>query len=94
MESLAHDLHTRNSHYRERDGDPMLPSGSNFCKCSHCDLYFRTVKAFGAHRIGVGLDRSCMPEAECPGLGLERDPQGYWRLPKREFRNTRLRVVL
>ena len=93
MESLAHDLRTRNSRYRDRGGEPMLPSGSNFCKCSQCGLYFRTVKAFDAHRIGVGRERGCLPEAECPGLGLERDPQGYWRFPKRKFRNVHLRVV-
>ncbi len=93
MESLAHDLRTRNSRYLDRDGDPMLPPGRNFCKCALCGLYFKSVKAFDVHLIGVGLDRGCMPEAECSGLGLERDLGGYWRLPKRKFQSIHLRAV-
>ena len=73
--------------------DPKLPYRSNFCKCSACGAYFKNVKAFDVHRIGVGLDRGCMPEAECSGLGLERDLRGYWRLPKRKFQSIHLRAV-
>jgi len=84
---------------RRRDSEvrnPMLPPGTNYCRCSCCDSYFRTVKAFDRHRVGVvvgvGRDRGCLPEAECLASGLEMDSQGYFRFPKQEFRNVHLRA--
>lgn len=69
---------------RPRHNDPKLPPGSNFCRCS-CGEYFLSVRAFEAHRYGAAADRACLPTPRLPAAGLQRDPRGYWRLPKREF---------
>ncbi len=71
----------------------MLPPYANFCKCRSCALYFRAANAFHMHRVGTGNERGCMPAAQLPLCGLELDPEGYWRLPKRAFRNIYLRAV-
>lgn len=60
----------------------MLPPGSNFCQCSACGRYFLNPRAFDVHRIGPATDRGCMPTPCMRDAGLERDPRGYWRLPK------------
>jgi hypothetical protein len=62
--------------------DPMLPPGSNFCKCATCGNYFLNYKAFDAHRIGAAEDRGCLPTPEYPVSGLTLDSRGYWRFPK------------
>jgi len=62
--------------------DPMLPFDTNFCKCSDCGLYFRSVRAFDRHRYGKGGDRACTPDTDMPERGLYLDSKGYWRLPK------------
>jgi len=67
--------------------DPRLPPGSNFCRCSVCGEHFLNVRAFDLHRVGEydpNGDRRCMPTPRMESAGLERDPRGYWRLPKRE----------
>ena len=74
--------------------DPMLPQRTAFCRCSGCQLYFRSVRAFEAHRVvGADGDRVCLATPGMPDAGLELDSQGYWRRPKRKFRSTHLRAV-
>lgn len=64
--------------------DPMLPPGSNFCRCGLCGLYFLNVRAFDVHLAGPASDRACVPTPRLRDGRLELDPRGYWRLPKRE----------
>ncbi len=72
----------------------MLPVGnSRYCLCRGCAQYFLSVRAFEKHRVGPAEKRACMSTPRLPDAGLELDAQGYWRLPKREFRNVHLRVV-
>ncbi len=92
MSAIAPYVEPRNTPRKLRI-NTRLPPGTNFCKCALCGLRFKSVRAFDKHRIGVWPDRGCMPEAECPGLGLEKDPKGHWRFPKTKFRNVHLRVV-
>lgn len=68
-----------------RQSDNRLPPGSNLCRCGSCGERFLNVRAFDAHRYGPAADRSCLATPQLPGAGLERDPRGYWRLPKRKF---------
>lgn len=60
---------------------PELRPGTNHCQCGGCGLYFQTVKAFDRHRIGVGLNRGCLPQSEMAANSLHRDAQGFYRLP-------------
>ena len=65
-----------------------LTPGSNKCQCPTCGEFFLNVAAFDAHRELVSKSpayrRSCMtPQAS--DWALQRDPSGFWRLPKREF---------
>lgn len=73
--------------HHSKNSDPKLPSGTSFCRCSDCGEYFMNEPAFDRHRIGSHKDRTraCQPTPQLPERGLERDPRGYWRLPKREF---------
>lgn len=67
--------------------DPRLPHGSNFCRCPSCGEYFLNERAFDRHRTGSHEtgDRRCTATPHMSDAGLELDPRGYWRLPKREF---------
>ncbi len=76
--------------------DPMLPPRRNFCLCRGCGAYFLNVAAFERHRVspqGVESERVCVATPRMRDAGLELDPRGYWRLPKRKFRSTYLRAV-
>ncbi len=73
--------------------DPKLPHGTRFCRCASCGVYFRNVAAFEIHRVGVRDDRGCLQTPQMSGAGLQLDSSGYWRLPKRKFRRTHLRLV-
>lgn len=70
--------------------DPMLPHGSDRCRCSVCGLYFRRTSTFDAHRIGrPGTPaRRCLSSDELAARGWSRDSLGYWRRPgpNRPFR--------
>jgi len=63
--------------------DPMLPGGSDTCRCTVCGLYFRRTSTFDAHRIGrPGTPaRRCLSPDELVARGWSRDSQGYWRRP-------------
>ena len=80
---------------RAAGADPRLPPGTRYCRCAKCGEYFLSARAFDRHRIGgshrVTGDRRCAQTPRMRDVGLERDPRGYWRLPKREFRSTHLR---
>ncbi len=76
--------------------DPMLPPGTNYCLCRGCGAYFLNVAAFERHRVslqGVGSKRVCVQTPQMSDAGLERDPRGSFRLPKRKFLNVHLRLV-
>lgn len=79
-----------------QSSDPRLPPDRNFCKCSGCGEYFLTVDAFDAHRVRgyrVPGDRHCQPTPQLREMGFERDPRGYWRLPKRTYSRPKLDLV-
>lgn len=57
-----------------------LTPGSNYCRCSACGEYFRSVRAFDKHRAGsFSADRRCLTRAEMSECGLELHRRGYWR---------------
>lgn len=74
---------------------PMLPVGnSRYCLCRGCAQYFLSVRAFEKHRVvGPADKRACMSTPRMRDAGLELDPRGFWRFPKRKFRNIYLRAV-
>ena len=73
--------------------DPMLPFGnSSHCKCAGCGEYFKSVRAFEKHRKGVWAERVCMATPRMRDAGLQQE-RGFWRFPRREFRQIGLRRV-
>ncbi len=99
MSAVVPCVELRNSASSSVD-DLMLPPGnSSHCKCAACGLYFKSVRAFERHRAGPyasttsGSDRACVRPARMPEAGLELDLRGFWRFPKRKFRNIYLRAV-
>lgn len=65
------------SAYNQRD--PMLPHGSDKCRCTVCDLYFNSTHGFDAHRIGrYGVDRQCRTPEEMRAGGWSINRTGHW----------------
>ena len=60
--------------------DPMLPHGSDKCRCQTCGLYFNSTHAFDRHRTGrIGKeDRRCLSGEELQGLGWSKNATGHW----------------
>ena len=58
--------------------DPMLPPGTNYCKCSGCGEYFGGVRAFEVHRVGVHEDRRCLLPSGMSRMGYRKSARGYW----------------
>lgn len=56
-----------------------LPIGTNYCLCSGCGLYFKSVSAFEAHRVGSGANRRCLGVTEMSERGFAPNAKGYWR---------------
>ncbi len=59
-----------------------LKPNRNFCRCSGCGEYFRSVSAFDLHRKSVAGVRSCVPPADLVNRKGERrlklNDAGYW----------------
>lgn len=70
-----------------------LRPGSSLCGCRACGLYFQSVRAFDAHRVGPWAERRCLTTPRMSGRGLELDPRGFWRFPKRAFEMTARQAV-
>lgn len=71
-----------------KSSDPILKPGTSFCRCAACGEYFRSERAFEAHRVGEYrpvCDRACAPTARMDERGLQRDAKGVWGFPPREF---------
>ena len=60
--------------------DPMLPRGTQRCRCPTCGLYFASGYAFGLHRVGkVGTPgRRCLTVDELTRRGWAQIPTGHW----------------
>ena len=58
--------------------DPMLPIGTNRCRCSDCGEYFGGVGAFDLHRKKY----ACVPPAAVANKKnqplLRKNERGYW----------------
>jgi len=67
---------------RSDASDPMLPLGTNRCKCVKCSRYFSTVSTFDKHQRTRADGR---PECRDPEtVGLVRSEAGYWQGPSPE----------
>lgn len=69
--------------------DPMLPLGSDKCRCSACDEYFNSSGAFAKHRVGPFAPinepdtRRCLTVSEMEAKGWARNQTGHWITSKR-----------
>lgn len=67
---------------RAWSSDPMLPVGSNYCKCGACGEYFGGANAFAKHRIKNAGGGLCVPPSDVRNrkneLVLELNSKGYW----------------
>ena len=63
--------------------DPMLPFGTNYCKCASCGEYFSNANNFTMHRVSG----KCVPPAELLSdsgeARLVKNERGYWVRPGR-----------
>jgi len=63
--------------------DPMLPVGSNRCRCAGCGRYFTTVGNFDRHqKMRDDGTPECLDPSE---RGLILNDGGYWQLPASEI---------
>ena len=62
------------------DRDPMLPQGSDKCRCTDCGLYFNSTHGFEKHRVGkVGTaDRRCLTIGELQARGWSQNRTRHW----------------
>lgn len=61
--------------------DPMLPVGTNYCKCSGCGLYFGGVSSFDLHRYQMDGGGCFAPDQVQSKKGeplLKLNERGYW----------------
>jgi len=62
---------------RAAASDPMLPIGTNYCRCAGCGEYFGGVSGFDLHRKG-----GCVPPSEVRDKEgrrvLHKNERGYW----------------
>ena len=59
--------------------DPMLPHGTDKCRCPACGLYFNSTFAFDSHRIGrVTSGRRCRSGDELLAMGWSQSQTGHW----------------
>lgn len=59
--------------------DPMLPHGSDKCKCAACGEYFNSTYAFDKHRYGPYTSgRNCGSRDQMMGMGMVQAPSGHW----------------
>ena len=69
--------------------DPMLPLGSDKCRCSACHEYFNSSWAFAQHRVGpfapinAPNTRRCLTVSEMQAQGWSRNQTGRWITRKR-----------
>jgi hypothetical protein len=67
--------------------NPMLPIGSDKCRCTACGDHFNSGFAFSSHRSGaVGIDRRCLSDAERLAKGWELSSTGHWHTGSRGAR--------
>ena len=82
MSAVESEVTVRRCPPSSRRGDPMLPLGTNRCRCSGCAEYFGGVRAFDMHRQGEGAERVCLPPGGVSdGHGrpkLQKNQKGYW----------------
>jgi hypothetical protein len=73
------DLHRRPFRY----GLPAMSTQPKLtgdrCKCSACDLRFKSTSAFDAHRRGSGNQRRCLTRAELASRGYSPNYHGFIR---------------
>jgi hypothetical protein len=66
-----------------------LVTGTNYCECCSCGLFFGGVTTFDMHRVPADKDekghyiedwtrRRCLTEAEMADKGWHEDENGYW----------------
>ena len=60
--------------------DPMLPHGSDKCRCSTCGEYFNSTGAFSRHLVGkVGTpERYCLSSDQLTARGWTKNKTGHW----------------
>lgn len=65
--------------------DPMLPRGTDKCRCPSCGEYFNTTYAFDQHRKGkLGTpERRCLSVLEMSSSRWTQKPSGHWLSPRR-----------
>jgi len=70
-----------------RLNDPLLPPGTDKCRCPSCGEYFRSSGTFALHRVGSwenrGSNRRCLTVAEMESRDWLKDELGYWIRKKR-----------
>src|SRR5450432_2455359 len=66
--------------------DPMLPFGSDKCRCSACHEYFNSSSAFAKHRQGDysgPQSRYCLTAEQMAAKGWSRNATGHWITAKK-----------
>ena len=61
---------------------PQLKPGSNACICTSCQLLFKSVNGFDAHRRGSMDNRRCLTEVELAMKGMTKNDKGQWVFPR------------
>jgi hypothetical protein len=69
--------------------DPMLPAGTDRCRCTACGLYFGSSYGFDQHRTGPYPGRRCRTVEELRARGWSINASGHWTTSKRPARLTR-----
>jgi len=63
--------------------DPMLPPGTDRCRCVACGLYFGSSYGFDQHRTGPYPGRRCRTVGELEARGWLVNAGGFWITRKR-----------
>ena len=84
-------LNCFSNHYPEKipQPDQLLRPGSQVSLCGGCGLVFGNVRAFDIHRVGDYPQRRCLTNPQLSERGLEYDPRGLWRFPRRTYTGPR-----
>lgn len=86
-------LSPHNNNRRKDSNSTLLRPGSLACLCRACGAVFRGVREFDRHRVGPWSERRCVTTPRMGERGLEYDPRGFWRFPKRKYTGPRAQVI-